>query len=107
MTGSFLFLRVCQRVCVGLLPTCRTAMTSHKRGTPRVIPTVFPGDGTRRPAAALRRPLLLADGRRQLEAGPDPELLIGAAEGALDCLLGQEQCLRDLAVRVPLGRLGA
>jgi hypothetical protein len=50
---------------------------------------------------------LLADGCRQLEARADPELLVGAAEVALDGLLGYEQRLRDLTVGVPLSHLAA
>src|SRR5262245_40859607 len=56
-------------------PTCLVAVTSHKGGTPRLFPTVFP-DG-----AACGLP---AEGRRQLEAGTDAQLLVGAAEVALD-----------------------
>ena len=44
---------------------------------------------------------------RELEARADPELLVGAAEVALDRLLGDEQRLGDLAVGASFGRLTA
>lgn len=52
-------------------------------------------------------PKLLANRRRQLEPGADPELLVGAAQVALDGLLGHEQCLCDLTVGAPIRRLTA
>src|SRR5206468_4157346 len=75
--------------------------TGDKRGTPCVSPTVFVGR-----AVPARGGLdLLGDGCRQLEPRADAELLVSAAEVALDGLLGHEEGLGDLSVRSPLGRL--
>src|SRR6185436_4348025 len=50
---------------------------------------------------------LIADRVAQLVAGADPELLVDASEVALDRLLGDEERLRDLAVRAAVGDLTA
>src|SRR5689334_9612874 len=80
------------------MPTCPAAVTGHKGGSPCLFPTVFQGGAGGG---------LLADGRGQLEAGADAQLLVGAAEVAFDGLLGHEQRLCDLAVGLPFCHLMA
>src|SRR5437773_7206089 len=45
----------------------------------------------------------LLEGASELRARPDVELAEGAAKVSLDCVLGQEEGLRNLAVGHPLG----
>src|ERR1700733_5876005 len=94
---------------VGLMPTCREDGTTHKRGFPSVFPTVFLRRGQRgRSAVSEKRwGRLLAEGRRQLEPRPDPELGVGAAEVPFDGLLGHEQGLGKLPVGLSRDRFPA
>ena len=78
------------------------AGAQYKGGHPRVYPKLLRSD-----RAAKAGPQLLVDGRRKLEAGADPKLLVGAAEVAFDRLLGHKQRLCDRAVGSSLDRLTA
>src|SRR5215470_8823544 len=72
-----------------------------QEGDPACFPYAFPprcramlipnGRGAALARTAQRAAGLLADGGRELEAGAYAQLLIGAAEVALDRLLGHEQ----------------
>src|SRR5437764_12062278 len=94
------FLSACG--CVAVTHIVWGITRAHKRGTPRVFPTVFASGGER--AFAVR---LIADRSGQLEPGTDPELLVGTTQMALDRLLGDIESLRNLAVAAALARLTA